>query len=53
MKALVTGCAGFIGSHITDRLLQDGYEVTGIGLLQGLLCTGDKGREPAFSLHIS
>jgi nucleoside-diphosphate-sugar epimerase len=30
MKALVTGCAGFIGSHITDRLLADKYEVTGI-----------------------
>ena len=30
MKALVTGCAGFIGSHITDRLLADGYMVTGI-----------------------
>jgi len=30
MKALITGCAGFIGSHLTDRLLHDGYEVTGI-----------------------
>jgi len=30
MKALVTGCAGFIGSHLTDRLLADGYTVTGI-----------------------
>jgi nucleoside-diphosphate-sugar epimerase len=30
MKALVTGCAGFIGSHITDRLLTEGYEVIGI-----------------------
>lgn len=30
MKALVARCAGFIGSHLTDRLLADGYEVTGI-----------------------
>jgi nucleoside-diphosphate-sugar epimerase len=30
MRALVTGCAGFIGSNLTDRLLQDGYDVTGI-----------------------
>ena len=30
MKALVTGCAGFIGSNLTDRLLDLGCEVIGI-----------------------
>jgi len=28
--ALVTGCAGFIGSHLTERLLADGARVTGV-----------------------
>lgn len=33
MKALVTGCAGFIGSMLTDRLLIDGIDVIGIDRL--------------------
>ena len=28
--ALVTGAAGFIGSHLVDRLIADGFSVTGI-----------------------
>ena len=28
MKFLLTGGAGFIGSHLTDRLISDGHEVT-------------------------
>ncbi len=27
---LVTGCAGFIGSHLCERLLHDGYRVVGL-----------------------
>ncbi|MBD2700040.1 GDP-mannose 4,6-dehydratase [Spirosoma sp. BT702] len=27
---LITGCAGFIGSHLTERLLNTGYRVTGV-----------------------
>jgi nucleoside-diphosphate-sugar epimerase len=30
MKALVTGCAGFIASHLSEHLLRQGAEVVGI-----------------------
>jgi UDP-glucuronate 4-epimerase len=30
VRALVTGCAGFIGSHLTEALLADGHAVLGV-----------------------
>ena len=35
MKALVTGSAGFIGSHLVDKLIKGGHEVVGIDDLSG------------------
>jgi len=32
-KLLVTGCAGFIGSHLCEKLLQKNYEVFGIDII--------------------
>ena len=29
MRILLTGAAGFIGSHLTDRLLAEGHDVIG------------------------
>jgi dTDP-glucose 4,6-dehydratase len=30
MKVLITGAAGFLGSHLTDRFLKEGHEVVGM-----------------------
>jgi UDP-glucose 4-epimerase len=49
MKALVTGGAGFVGSHVVDRLLADGHEVA----IVDNLSTGRTALvNPAASLHV-
>ena len=44
-RAIVTGGAGFIGSHVVDSLLDDGYEVTVVDDLSA----GEASRVPAAS----
>ena len=36
MRVLITGAAGFLGSHLTDALLAEGHSVLGVDNL----CTG-------------
>jgi dTDP-glucose 4,6-dehydratase len=39
MRILITGAAGFLGSHLTDRLLSEGHTILGVDNLS----TGDLG----------
>ena len=55
---VVTGCAGFIGSHLTDRLLADGHMVVGIDSFEDYYPRAMKQANlegaranPAFTLH--
>ncbi len=55
--ALVTGAAGFIGSHLSERLLRDGVRVTGVDCFTDYYDPALKrrnleaaGRHPAFTL---
>lgn len=58
MKYLVTGAAGFIGFHISQRLLKDGHQVTGIDNLNDYYDVNlkqarlDLLQSPLFSFHI-
>ena len=31
MKLLITGCAGFIGYHLSKKLLEMGHQIIGLG----------------------
>ena len=44
MRALITGVAGFIGSHLADRLLADGHEVVGVDAFTATYDTAQKRR---------
>jgi len=42
VRALVTGCAGFIGSHLTESLLADGHDVLGVDCFNANYARADK-----------
>jgi UDP-glucose 4-epimerase len=44
MKVVVTGAAGFIGSHLSERLLADGHQVTGLDSFTDYYDRGQKER---------
>ncbi len=47
MTCLVTGAAGFIGSHLCDRLLADGHRVVGVDCFTSYYSRGVKERNLA------
>jgi UDP-glucuronate 4-epimerase len=42
VRALVTGCAGFIGSHVCERLVADGWTVRGVDAFTGYYDPAEK-----------
>ena len=52
MRVLITGAAGFLGSHLTDRFLADGHTVVGVdSFLTGRLANlAHLAAEPRFTL---
>jgi nucleoside-diphosphate-sugar epimerase len=42
MRAVITGCAGFIGSHLAERLVAEGWWVTGVDSFSPFYATADK-----------
>src|SRR5688572_29095258 len=47
MHVVVTGAAGFIGSHVTEALVAGGHRVTGIDSFDGFLYPSDVKRDNA------
>jgi len=50
MHVVVTGAAGFIGSHTTERLIAAGHRVTGFDSFDSYLYSSDRKRENAAAL---
>ncbi len=60
MRVVVTGCAGFIGSHLSERLVAEGWRVRGVDAFTDHYPEADKREnlralrdEPRFSLTVA
>jgi nucleoside-diphosphate-sugar epimerase len=58
MRVLVTGCAGFVGSHLSEALVARGHEVVGVDCFTDYYARSQKEDnlrrlrfEPRFTLH--
>ena len=60
MKVLVTGCAGFIGSHVADALVESGADVVGVDAFTPFYdveikrrnCAGFRGRSQVYGMDM-
>lgn len=57
MRVIITGCAGFIGSHMAERMIAEGWKVTGVDAFTDYYPRADKlanlaglADEPSFDL---
>ena len=50
MKILVTGAAGFIGSHLAERLVREGHDVVGLDCFDSFLYDAETKRRNARAL---
>jgi UDP-glucuronate 4-epimerase len=53
VNAVVTGAAGFIGSHITEQLVRDGFRVTAVDSFDSSLYSAEEKHTNAESLPVT
>ncbi len=46
IRSLVTGVAGFIGSHLAERLIREGHQVCGVDRFK-VMCAIHRQKSPA------
>ena len=52
MRIVLTGAAGFLGSHLTDRLIREGHQVIGLDNFITGICDGLMAAHPRTPIDI-